>query len=86
MKNKRKILIISLIIIAFIISAFMLRNPGMKIIKYVVNTIKNHDVLYSVYYENNIPHNSLSEVDIDKNDVREVQVTKTRKNVTAPKN
>lgn len=81
MKNKRKITIISLIIIVIIALAFIFRNPGMKLAKYIINTIKNHDVLYSVYYENNIPHNSLSEVDIDKNDVREVQVTKTRKNL-----
>ena len=34
---------------------------------------------YYVYYENNVPHYNIDEVDFDKNDVREVQVGNNRK-------
>lgn len=81
MKNTRKITITSIIVVLIIALLFIFKEPATKMAKYVINTIKNRDVLYSVYYENNVKYNSLSEVNIDKNDVREVQVTKTRKNL-----
>ena len=34
---------------------------------------------YYIYYENNVPHYNIDEVDFDKNDVREVQVGNNRK-------
>lgn len=82
MHNKKKIIIISSItIIILALGAFFTIKvtPVRQLVKYTLNSIKNNDVLYSVYYQNNVPYYSLSEVDFDKNDVREIQVTKDRK-------
>ncbi len=82
MHNKRKILIISLIsVIILALGAFFAIKitPVRQLIKYTINSVKKNDVLYCIYYENNVPHYSLSEVNIDENDVREIQVTKDRK-------
>ena len=84
MNKRKKILVVSLIILVIMgISAVLaLRvTPIRQFIKYTINSINKVDVLYSVYYQNNVPYYSLSEVDFDKNDVREVQVTKDRKNL-----
>lgn len=84
MNKRKKILIISLVILFIIsISAVLALKvtPIRQFIKYTINSINKADVLYSVYYQNNVPYHSLSEVDFDKNDVREVQVTKDRKNL-----
>ncbi len=82
MNNKRKILIISLITVIILTLGAILAikiTPVRQLVKYTVNSIKKSDVLYSVYYQNNVPYYSLSEVDFDQNDVREIQVTKDRK-------
>lgn len=78
MKNKRKILLVLLVVALGLIVSFNI-TPVKQFIKYSINSIAKNDVLYCIYYENNVPHYSLSEVDIDKNDVREIQVTKDRK-------
>ena len=82
MHSKRKILVISLIsVIILALGAFFALKitPVRQLVKCTINSIKKNDVLYSVYYQNNVPYYSLSEVDFDENDVREIQVTKGRK-------
>ena len=82
MKNKKKILIISLItaVILALGAFFSLKiTPVRQLVKYTINSIRNNEVLYSIYYQNNVPYYNLSEIDFDKNDVREIQVTKDRK-------
>ncbi len=82
MHNKKKIIIISsIMVIILVLGAFFALKvtPVRQLVKYTLNSIKKSDVLYSVYYQNNVPYYSLSEVDFDQNDVREIQVTKDRK-------
>ena len=82
MHSKRKILVISLIsVIILALGAFFALKitPVRQLVKCTINSIKKNDVLYSVYYQNNVPYYSLSEVNFDENDVREIQVTKYRK-------
>ena len=83
MKFKKKKTFIALIatFIILVIGVVVALNflPAKQFIKYTLNSIWKKDVLYSVYYQNNVPYYSLSDVDFDKNDVREVQVTKDSK-------
>ena len=79
-KNKKNIIFILLTLI-FVLSAFGICN--INSVKYTIidkiNCIFPNFMPYCVYYENNVPHYDIREVDFEKNDVKEVQVGNNRK-------
>lgn len=79
-KHKAVSISVCAVMIIFVAAITVVGKTSLRyVIRDKLNLIFPDKFTYYVYYENNVPHYALDEVDIEKNDVREVQVGNGRK-------